>query len=57
MTFTELVQKTPKTQAEAMLCQAIVALSSHPQFENVDFWRIFEHLEKTAQHWKDSYDH
>ena len=54
MTFQELLNKRPKTQAEAMLCQAIAALSTQSQFSKNTTWEIFEHIEKTCQHWEDT---
>lgn len=53
MDFDGLLRKTVKTQAEAMLCQAIAALSTQPQFERMTPWEVFEHVRKTSQHWTD----
>ena len=51
MTFQELLDKKPKTQVESMLCQAIAALSTQPQFSKNTPWEVFEHIERTCQHW------
>ena len=51
MEFQQLLEKRPKTQAEAMLCQAIAALSTQPQFEKMTPWEVFEHVKETSQHW------
>ena len=51
MTFQELLYKRPKSKVEAMLCQAIAALSTQPQFAEMTPWEVYEHVEKTSQHW------
>lgn len=51
MTFEELLNKRPKTQAESMLCQAIAALSTQPQFSNMSPNQVFDHVQGTCQHW------
>lgn len=53
MDFNELMAKNPKTQSDAMLCQAIAALSTQPQFEKMTPWEVFEHVQNTCQHWLD----
>ncbi len=54
MTFDELMQKNPKTQTDAMLCQAIAALSTQPQFGEMTPWDVFEHVKNTCQQWTDT---
>lgn len=56
MNFDELMSKNPKSQVDAMLCQAIAALSTQPQFENWSPWLIFDHIQNTCQHWTESED-
>lgn len=51
MTFQELLDKSPKSKTEAMLCQAIAALSTQPQFSSMDPWHVYDHIKKTSQHW------
>ena len=51
MTFQELLKKTPKTKTEAVLCQAIAALSTQPQFSHLTPWEVYDHVKSTAQHW------
>lgn len=48
-----LMSRNPKTQADAMLCQAIAALSTQEQFAKMSPWDVFEHVKNTCQHWND----
>ena len=56
MTFEELLKKSPKTKEEAMLLQAIAALSVEPRYSNKTPDEIFDHLEATCQQWDERLD-
>lgn len=56
MDFDTLIRKTPKTQTEVLLCQAIAALSTQPQFETMTPWEVFDHIKATSQHWESNDD-
>ena len=56
MAFEVLLKRNPKTQTDAMLCQAIAALSTQEQFAKMSPNQVFDHIKNTCQHWTDDGD-
>lgn len=51
MTFDTLISKEPKTELEAMLCEAIASLGAQPGFANKTYWEIFDEVREMSKYW------
>jgi hypothetical protein len=49
--FHDLLDREPKTQVEAMLCEAIARLSSAPGFTDKTPWEVFDLILADSGDW------
>lgn len=51
MDFQDLLDKSPKSKVEILLCQAIATLSTQKDFSHMAPWEVFDYVERTSSHW------
>jgi len=50
LSFDDVLKKSPKTDIEAILCQAIACLSTQTDFSHLDPWQVFDQVQKMSGH-------